>query len=90
MRRRERDELLLELLLELLELELLEPLLLLKRMLGVAAENYPEEAAAVVVCNAPAFAAAAWRMIKPALNANTQKKVRITADGCRSDLTGYG
>ena len=63
---------------------------LTKRMLGVAAENYPEEAAAVVVCNAPAFAAAAWRMIRPALNVNTQKKVQITADGCRSDLAGYG
>lgn len=48
-----------------------------KQTVSIANQHYPERSFAIVVVNAPFFASMAWKIIKPWVHPNTQKKVKI-------------
>lgn len=49
----------------------------LKRTISYANQHYPERSYAIFIVNAPMFFSLLWRIVKPLVHENTQKKVRI-------------
>ena len=53
----------------------------IKKTVGIANMHYPERSFVIFVINAPFFASFAWKLVKPLVHENTQKKVRILSAG---------
>ncbi len=49
----------------------------LKKTVGYANQHYPERSQVILIVNAPYFFSFLWKVIKPLVHENTQKKVRI-------------
>jgi hypothetical protein len=49
----------------------------IKKTVGIANQHYPERSYVIIVVNAPFYASMGWKMLKPMVHPNTQKKVRI-------------
>lgn len=56
-----------------------ETLEFIRKTISVANQHYPERACVVFVVNAPSWFSWVWRMMKPLVHENTQKKVKILA-----------
>lgn len=50
---------------------------LLKKTIGIANVHYPERSHVIFMVNAPFFFSMLWKVVKPMVHPNTQKKVRI-------------
>ena len=50
-----------------------------KRTVAIANQHYPERAYVIFVVNAPSWFSWLWKMVKPMVHENTQKKVKILA-----------
>ena len=48
-----------------------------KKMVGIANLHYPERSLVMFVINAPSWFSMLWKMIKPMIHPNTQKKIKI-------------
>lgn len=48
-----------------------------KKTIGYANQHYPERSYVILIINAPFFASLLWKIVKPLVHENTQKKVRI-------------
>ena len=57
-----------------------------KRTLGYANAHYPERSLVIYLVNAPWYASAGWKLVKPLIHPNTQRKVRILSG--KETLTG--
>ena len=49
----------------------------LKKTVGYANQHYPERSYVIFIVNVPYFFSWAWKIVKPLVHPNTQKKVRI-------------
>lgn len=49
----------------------------LKKTLSIAGQHYPERSYVIFIINAPSFFSFIWRIVKPLVNENTQKKIKI-------------
>jgi hypothetical protein len=49
----------------------------IKKTVGIANMHYPERSYVIYVINAPFFASIGWKLLKPLVHENTQKKVKI-------------
>jgi len=49
----------------------------IKRTISIANQHYPERSFVIYIVNAPFFFSMAWRLVKPLVHENTQKKVKI-------------
>ena len=49
----------------------------LKRTLNISNQHYPERSYVIFVVNAPSIASLMWRLVKPMIHPNTQKKVSM-------------
>lgn len=49
----------------------------IKKTVGIANLHYPERSYVIYVVNAPFYASLGWKLIKPLVHENTQKKVKI-------------
>eukprot|EP01039_Chlorochromonas_danica_P008680 gene8680-9563_t len=49
----------------------------LKKSIGIANQHYPERSYIIYLINAPFFFSFLWKIVKPMVHENTQKKVRI-------------
>jgi hypothetical protein len=49
----------------------------LKKTIGYANQHYPERSYVIYVVNAPFYASMLWKIVKPMVHENTQRKVRI-------------
>lgn len=49
----------------------------IKKTVGIANLHYPERSHIIYVINAPYYASWGWKLLKPLVHENTQKKVRI-------------
>jgi hypothetical protein len=49
----------------------------LKKTIGIANQHYPERSFVIYIINAPFFFSMLWKIVKPMVHENTQKKVRI-------------
>jgi len=49
----------------------------IKKTIGIANTHYPERSFVIFVINAPFYASLAWKILKPLVHENTQRKVRI-------------
>lgn len=58
----------------------------IKKTLAIANQHYPERSYIIYVLNAPFFASMMWKLIKPLVHPNTQKKVNILSS--RETLEG--
>lgn len=49
----------------------------IKKTVGIANQHYPERSYVIFVVNAPFYASMGWKLLKPLVHENTQKKVKI-------------
>jgi hypothetical protein len=49
----------------------------IKKTVGIANQHYPERSYVIFVINAPWVASLMWKLVKPLVHENTQRKVRI-------------
>lgn len=56
-----------------------ETLEFIRKTISIANQHYPERAYVVFIVNAPSWFSWVWRMMKPLVHENTQKKVKILA-----------
>jgi uncharacterized membrane protein YgcG len=49
----------------------------LKKALNYANQHYPERSSVIFIVNAPYYFSMGWRLVKPMVHENTQKKIRI-------------
>jgi len=49
----------------------------MKKALGIANQHYPERSFVIYIVNAPIYFSMGWRLVKPMVHENTQKKIRI-------------
>ncbi|RYG67290.1 hypothetical protein EON64_07755 [archaeon] len=49
----------------------------LKKTIGIANQHYPERSLVIFIINAPFYFSMAWKIVKPMVHENTQKKIRI-------------
>lgn len=54
-----------------------ESLNFLKKSISIANQHYPERSFAILIVNAPVFFSMIWRLVKPLVHENTQKKIKI-------------
>lgn len=54
-----------------------ENLTFLKKTIGIANAHYPERSYVIFIVNAPMFFSMLWRIVRPMVDENTQKKIRI-------------
>ncbi|GMH79888.1 hypothetical protein TL16_g08310 [Triparma laevis f. inornata] len=52
-----------------------------KFITGLSQDHYPERASVIAVVNAPSWFTMLFRLIKPMINENTQKKIRVLSRG---------
>ena len=58
----------------------------MKKALGIANLHYPERSFVIYIVNAPIYFSMGWRLVKPMVHENTQKKIRILSS--RETLKG--
>lgn len=58
----------------------------LKKTVSIANQHYPERSYAICIINAPFFFSMMWKLVKPLVHENTQKKIRIL--NAKETLTG--